>query len=513
MDAHGYYHNVVQSARIRVGVFSWFMWGSGLILTVITLPTLGLTAFVFAVVGLALGAPIPDVGPPHKWLMMEWNRRNQWNRDQGKMLVTPLDDEPDTPPCKIERTEVVYATVERRVEDSMVAQAFPVLTDDDREYATVPIRLTGASQAYMASDPDGRYEWDLAWFEAMAEALGVTKEKDLQVAFSHFHRPSNMEPAISHARKRGAADVFSAPDGSLKAQLADNVVERIEMVDGGSAGDTRDYVFVRTPWPSRVGRALSVEDSESFKRSSLYRTVSRTVQAYIDLDVPARFLHSAEVQRDWDYFYRVGDSDKIHMYEERDKELAQIARSLNADSVSDQLPLDKGVSITSSKPGDPGWINYNGTTFITGYVKKPRAATVPSGFRGHIVLSDDTYYGFTTYVEAKLRSVEETKTREKERFTKIRPDNPLEHGLSDPNAGEQLRRIQQRRYELANTGNRVAHFYMIVSVAAATLTEATYRWDDLVTQMAPLYTIERLNQRDDIEDALLSQWGLRFKRD
>jgi hypothetical protein len=513
VDAHGYYHNVVQSARIRVGVFSWVVWALGFMLAVATLPSLGLKAFVFALIGLVIGLPIPDVGPPHKWIALEWERRAQWKRDQGRMLVNPLSEEPDSPPSKIERTEVVYATVERRSGDALVAQAFPILTDDDREFATVPIRLNGAAESYLASDPDGRFEWDLTWFESMAEALGVTKEKDLQVAFSHFHRPANMELAIDHVRKRGAPDVFSAPDGSVKGQLADNVVDRIEMVDGGSAGDARDYVFVRTPWPSRIGRSLSLEDSESFKRSTLFRTVSRTVQAYVDNDVSASFLPAPEVQQNWDYVWRVQDSDKIHMYEERDKELVSIAKRLDADSVNEQLPLDKGVSITASQPGDPGWINYNGTTFIVGLVKKPRQAVVPSGFRGHIVLSDDTYYGFTVYVEAKLRSVEETKAREKERFTKVSPDNPLERGLSDPKGGERLERIRQRRQDLASTGNRVAHYYMFVSVAAGSLTEATYRWDDLVTQMAPIYTIERFDARDDIEDALLAQWGLRFKRD
>lgn len=513
MDAHGYYHNVVQSARIRVGPFSWVVWALGILLSVVTLPTLGFMSFVFALIGLVIGLPIPDVGPPHKWMMLEWERRAQWRRDEGRMLVNALSEEPDSPPSKIERTEVVYATVEKRVGDKIVAQAFPILTDDDREYATVPIRLHGAAESYLSSDPDGRYEWDLSWFEAMAEALGITKEKDLQVAFSHFHRPGNMEHAISHVGKRGADDVFAAPDGSVKGQLADNVTERIDMVDGGSAGDARDYVFVRTPWPTRLGRTLSLEDSDSFKRSALFRTVQRTVQAYIDNDVSASFLPASEVQQNWDYVWRVQDSDKIHMYEERDKELTSIARKVDPDSVAEQLPLDKGVSITAPKHGEPGWINYNGTTFIAGIAKKPRQAAVPSGFRSHIVLSDDTYYGFTAYVEARLRSVEETKAREKERFSKVSPDNPLERGLSDPKGGERLERIRQRRQDLASTGNRVAHYYLLVSVAAGSLTEATYRWDDLVTQMAPIYTIERLNARDDIEDVLLAQWGLRFKRD
>jgi hypothetical protein len=514
MDVDGYYHNLVQSARLRITPFSFIVWGLSVVLGFVLLLYLGLWALLIPVIGLAIGLPIPGYGPPHRWALIEWENRAQWRRDHGDMLVPALGEEPDSPPGKIERTEVVYATVRQRVNDEQAVGLLPVLTDDDREFLTVPIRLGGAAQYYLAEDPDGRYEWDLTWMESMSHALGVTREKDLQVAFTHIHRPSNIEPVLNYARRRAARGLFAASDeDSVEGRAATNLANRIDLIDGGAAGDARDYVFVRTPWPTRYGKKTSLEDADSFRRSSLYRTIQEVVGAYVENGVDAGFLAPSEVQPTWDYFWRVADSDKVHLYEERDRELDSLHVGEEAES-EDQPELDKGISITASPPGTPCWINYNGTIFMGGYATAVRQPKASSGFRRRVVLSDDTFYAFTLYCEANLRSAEEKKARERERASKLLSgENLLERGLSNPREGERHNRIIERRQQLAQAGNRVSDDYKLFSLGASSIEEAQARWDDMVTQFASLYTIVPVTNRNDLEDLLLAQWGLRFKRD
>ena len=515
MSDIGFSHRTVQDRKQRIGLYSWIVWVVGLAALIASIFTIGLIGVVLAVITIATGTPIPNVGPPHAWVQRELERRQQWRRDRGMMMAPPLNSSDDDEPCKIVRVQVVNARVEEKDEDTgdTVDNFLPVLTTEERDHATIALRLPGAGENWLKEDHYGKYMIELGFFELISAALGVTTVDDLHVAFTRVHRPPNREVAFGHAHRRGNPEILDpVDDDSVEGRLARNLAERIDRVYD-QAGSSEEYCFVRTRWPTRLGRKIGVGDVGAFRRSPLFRTAGEVAQAYIASGIEdTSFLAPDGTQEMWNRFWRVNGIDMLNMTTAQ----AQAMRRGSAVKAQEgvQPPLDNGVSIRRPKPGTSGYIDYNGSIHIAGYVKSFVKSEVRPGFRHDLDLSDNVYWAMTTYVEAKRREGESTKARERERIAMMTEGhNFLEKGLSDPEGGARLRESQERRSRIAEAGNRVARYYTLVSLVADSVEEAENRWEDLVTSLSRVgYKTDRAHDPDDIEDILLAQFGVRMER-
>lgn len=517
-------HPAIRKRKHRIGIFSVAVWviGGGFAMYLIVV-TRNPWLFLLLVAVATIGAPLSDVGPPHRWVIREWHRRAQWRRDKGQMMVPALLGEPKGPPCDMERVEGVLARVNTQTGYAFV----PILTDESRDYATLALKLSGASPQWLQSDPAGKFAWNLQWFEGIAEALGITNDPEVEVIFTHIHRPADVERMIRLGKvrydKKYSVAAQNAPE-TWEGTLGRNLADRINGVYD-IAGHPREYVFLRMPWPRAWKGKIGVHDAGAFERSPLYRMILRIRGVFRQNGITAELLSPLETQELWDEFMNVTNLPAIRLYRQRNRDLEQLRskrRSKEAQSKTDTpvdgSPEDKTLelmmaqTLRSADPDTPGYLCYGGTYHIAGYVKEVKKDFLPPGFRRGFNLDDDVYWTMSVYVRAKLRDTEAFKAKEAERGLNMTEGlNPLDKGVTDVTAQRQWQEAVNVRRRLDEASNRVPHSDMLVSVAGHSLKEAEARWKDMVVQLATIYDFERLYHRDDIEDALLAQLGKRTR--
>lgn len=503
-----FYHAINPKRSVKIGVFNVCCWIAGFALGVFGYWTLtSLWALLLIPAAVLIGFPVRDAGSPHAWLLKHWRAYRNYKKSNGVKIAPPLIGGNDAK--QKSRLQQVIAAEAHVPERNHTATILNLLTTEAKTHLTVGLCLEGASKDWVNADGSGKFRWDLAWMQRVAEAVSTTSEPDLKFVMTHIHRPANREIGLSHNRSRvrqAAIEAAAKHDGQpldIQTADADTIVGTTTVANFDLAYDTGgedyDYAFLRMEWPRRHGRKIDLRNAEHFKASSLYKIISRLLTAYDQMGVQARFASAENLCEAWDNVF-VGDLGTRRMYRHRDAALER------------KPELDQPLSLTTGKPGLNTWLEYDGAYHVAGFVSKFNQEEVEPGFLPHTFqLENELSYALSTVISARPMKSEKRKAREHERWLKMVSGwNPLNKNLSNPDEDSQLFDVLSKRQRLSASKWRASDSYHIISVDGTEPDESHAHWDDLATQAQGLLDVKKLTNGDDIEEALLIQLGVLF---
>lgn len=523
----GYVYETVQQRSRRVGVFNISCWALGVIGAMVLLyNTEELLSLLLVPLGIVIGWPVRDHGSIHRLLLNQRKGRQAARRNNGA-LQQPRLSQHGRKFDDIWDISVVTAAVRER--DEVIE--LPLLTTSKRRHLTAIIKLPdGASESWLATDSDGKFDWDTRLAESVSRALAVTKEPDLYLLFGNMVRPSDRTYGYSENRRRLNSQIMAAAETAEYAEsegidypldpnnpyiegdiaLGKYAMARFNMVHD-QAGDTTNYLAIRLPWPKNAfGKRIKIEDPQAFMKSSLRRTMGKLLTEFINIELTAELTTTHEVNEILTKLISVRLLSTRQTYGQRDREMVESDAYADINHIDDtpgaQPDAWKPLS-TTCDPDNPSYIVCDGTYIAAGYVNEVVKAGVLPGFQeSATVFSDDTFYTAATLCEAKLIAPEKMKAREKERWTIVlRGLVSFNQHLTDPEGEKRLQEIIAMRGRLSDSGTRTGEFCIPFTVLANSHEELEARWEDAVTQLSTDYEINRVMFPNEIIDIIRGQ--------
>ncbi len=513
-------HTAPRKRPVRFHPFNFICWGLGVAIGLTGLYLTQQLQWLLAFpLGFVVGLPVKDYGSPHAWLLSKWRIRRAWKRAHGVLRRPPLSatGKKGTPLTKLDHVRLVEANIL----DGPALTKLPLYTTTSGDDLTVLLLISGASPDWISGDGNDKFGWDLRFIAAMKHAFDATRTPAISYAMGRIQRPSNREPGLLYNKRRGNQDIFwaaaenhvhpedaakqaSSPEELAKATIGSQIHDNFDKIHAIAGGSTH-YAALTLPWPTgHFGRKVDLANPIAFRKSALWKTLSKVAASYRACGIPARLPSTAEAEDFW--------TTALSHTELPTQQFYQQLRGIAGEASESNGMLRVPMSAACTKEGV---IRIGGTYMMAGYATAFNRSNLYPGFQPNLaVLDNDVAYTFATYVDAKHIGSEKHRAREAERGRRMLRDlsgGALNKGVSDPAHEMALADDISYRRELEDAGQRSGDGYFLFTVMARSDEDVLIKWEDTITQLGGIYEIEQLYDPEEVFDTVLAQLCIKVR--
>lgn len=469
-----------------------------------------ISAAVSVAVCALLAIPIKDRGVPHQAIAYKIREYRVARRsDISPPLARQLAGKP-VAPSAFDNAKLIEA---RYYGSDGTVKSMPALKDGD--YLILVIRTGGMPLDIATSSGELRYTRQSALNRAIQAALESTPLSNIMVVQGMIHRPEDPMLAVAHMQRRVEPGIIAAvkgssqKDGPRTAQeiLGEKMLERIASVEG-SGGHNENYILVRLPWPTRIGRKIDVRDPNRFLASDAYSILDKLLVALRQHRVSPELLDWQTAHEWWDGATNSPNLSNIQG--------AAYDRYKTGTEYTNLVPLRMPSHTRAAKSEENNaCLAINGGFVAAGYGKDHTIDHLPTGFENLVVLPADADYNIATVMALRPiggRFGQRTKGREQERWQGVWHDiekvvTGSEH-LSQPDAEFAEQQTKEWRRSLVNAGLFTADYWPLLIVWGSSPEDVDRRWRTVTNGLRSILTFEREPNVEDIEELYALSLGI-----
>lgn len=503
-------HRSVEETSTPITTFNIVMWLLGFSGTIFGLWMTEALGMLFVLpVAILIGWPVKNHGSPHAYLIYRHNKRKSWQDEHKKLRTPPLGSKPrDGNPLEpVENHPVIHAKYLSRSRGSKAetVRTIALLPNEAGTHVTFGLMLTGASHEWLQSDPAGKMAWDSTWMQLMGTALAATNDPDLKFGMVTLVTIPDKEEDHVWAQRRGDPRVMEATLAKERGEEGYDPVDALigEFVHANTdevysiGGEARYALMVRMMWPTSFGRRIDLVDPAAVRRSSLWKVISKLINAYDSSGIICSIATADELNDHWQHVIGLGELPTKHMY-----------RQLRTQRTEE--PQVFTLATPESIDDGRRWLRIGDCYFAAGYVKRVVRPTLDPGFqREAVVLPPGSSFSFLTWVNAPLLTSSKRRAANRERgHNFITGALPKDRGVTDIEGDRRLEAIIAARERLIDEGStRSSEFNMTIVVKETSVEALDAFWDDVTNMLAGYYELERLCLGDEIQDVLCAHLG------